>query len=556
MTNELIQKILKGKGIFIFLLAAVIIAVIFRGKGGGKDITLTDSADPEITQASVVTEENPAVISGENLSQTTAPEVTVSAETTTEQEQEPETTTAASQSPSQEWVETPMAPTTMYISWDSISSRKKPIQGSTKVNTYAKDQKVTVVASTNTDYYKIKDGSFIHKDYLTEKKPNEVVSGKPWKETTVNSVTMYVTKDGIYSREKPIQGSDKLDKYSKNQKVTVIAETDTDYCKIEEGGYIHQDYLTDKAPENESGDNNPWKETAVNSVMYVNKNNIYSREKPIQGSAKKNTYKLDQKVYVTAKTDTDYYKVGENEYIHMDYLTDKAPEDDVSLNDPNNPWKETAMTPTVMYVNKAGISSREKPIQGSTKKTKYSLNQSVTVTAETDTDYYKLEDGTFIHKDYLSKEKTDEISLRSYSAAYSQRAQEQWELDYSNQVFDITNQIRAEHGLSPLEKLDSLTAAAVARAWESTVKNSHTRPDGTSCFTVLPEYGLKMSHRGENLAVWSSTPEKVVNSWMNDAPHRKILLDPDYKYLGVGFFYVPNDPKGNYYYWEQLYYAP
>ncbi len=547
MTNELIQRILKGKGIFIFLLAAVLVAVIFQGKGGGKDITLTD---PDSTQTSAVTEENPAVNSQDNLPQTTVPEASIPAETT---EQEPETTTAASQSPSQEWVETPMAPTAMYISWDSISSRKKPIQGSTKVNTYAKGQKVTVIASTNTDYYKIQDGSFIHKDYLTEKKPDEVVGGKPWKETTVNSAPMYVTKDGIYSREKPIQGSEKLEKYSLNQKVTVIAETDTDYCKIEEGGYIHKDYLTDKAPEGGEADTDPWTETAVNTVMYVTKNGISSREKPIQGSAKKNTYNLDQKVYVTAKTDTDYYKVGEDEYIHKDYLTDKSPEDDVSV---TNPWKETAMTPTVMYVNKAGISSREKPIQGSTKKTKYSLNQAVTVTAETDTDYYKIEDGSFIHKDYLSEEKTAEISLRSYSSAYNQRAQEQWEADYCNQVFELTNQIRAEYGLSPLQKLDSLTAAAVTRAWETTISNSHTRPDGTSCFTVLSEYGLNLSHRGENIAVWNSTPQQAVNSWMNDAAHRNILLDPEYKYLGVGFFYVANDPKGNYYYWEQLFYAP
>ncbi len=549
MTNELIQRILKGKGIFLFLLAAVLVAVIFQGKGGGKDITLTETGS---AQTSAPAEDNPAVISQENLPQTTVPEVNIPEETT-RQEQEPETTTAASQSPSQEWIETPMAPTTMYISWDSISSRKKPIQGSTKVNTYAKDQKVTVVASTNTDYYKIQDGSFIHKDYLTQKKPSEVVSGKPWKETTVNSIPMYVTKDGIYSREKPIQGSEKLDKFSLNQKVTVIAETDTDYCKIEEGGYIHQDYLTEKVPEGGETDADPWKETAVNAVMYVTKDGISSREKPIQGSAKKNKYKLDQKVYVTAKTDTDYYKIGENEYIHMDYLTDKAPEDDVSLNDP---WKETAMTHTVMYVNKAGISSREKPIQGSTKKKQYSLNQAVTVIAETDTDYYKIEDGSFIHKDYLSEEKTAEISLRSYSSAYDQRAQEQWEADYCDQVFDLTNQIRAEYGLSPLQKLDGLTAAAVTRAWETTIQNSHTRPDGTSCFTVLPEYGLKLSHRGENIAVWSSTPQQAVNSWMNDAAHRNILLDPEYKYLGVGFFYVKNDPKGNYYYWEQLYYAP
>ena len=60
----------------------------------------------------------------------------------------------------------------------------------------------------------------------------------------------------------------------------------------------------------------------------------------------------------------------------------------------------------VMYVNTDGISSVEVAQIGSKKMKRYSLNDAVTVVAFTNTDYYKLEDGTFIHADFLSYSET------------------------------------------------------------------------------------------------------------------------------------------------------
>lgn len=67
-------------------------------------------------------------------------------------------------------------------------------------------------------------------------------------------------------------------------------------------------------------------------------------------------------------------------------------------------WNETAASGD-LYVNTDFINSRIYAIQGSTVVKQYRLNDKVTVVAKTDTDYYKLDDGTFIHCDYLSKTK-------------------------------------------------------------------------------------------------------------------------------------------------------
>lgn len=142
------------------------------------------------------------------------------------------------------------------------------------------------------------------------------------------------------------------------------------------------------------------------------------------------------------------------------------------------------------------------------------------------------------------------------NSAYGQRYQEQWEIDYANQLFDLVNAERAKYGLEPLKKLDALTAAATERAWEVSRYNSHTRPDGTSCFTVLTQYGLSLTKRAENIAYYSRTPQAAFNSLMGNYSHRDPILSSKFEYMGVGFYCVYDDASGYHYYWTQIFYTP
>lgn len=141
--------------------------------------------------------------------------------------------------------------------------------------------------------------------------------------------------------------------------------------------------------------------------------------------------------------------------------------------------------------------------------------------------------------------------------AYDQREQEQWEIDYAEEVFALVNQIRAEYGLDPYQELSSLTDAAVTRAWEISVVYSHTRPDGAKCSSVVTENGLNFSYTGENIAAGQASPSEVVSAWMSSTKgHREAILSTDYKYMGVGFYYVPDGNDGYKYYWAQEFYTP
>ena len=78
------------------------------------------------------------------------------------------TTTAATTKPAPEWTET-KASGTKYVNTDCYS-RKKAVLGAETVKLYSVNDKVTVTAKTNTGYYKLSDGSFIHSDYLSDSK--------------------------------------------------------------------------------------------------------------------------------------------------------------------------------------------------------------------------------------------------------------------------------------------------------------------------------------------------------------------------------------------------
>lgn len=122
---------------------------------------------------------------------------------------------------------------------------------------------------------------------------------------------------------------------------------------------------------------------------------------------------------------------------------------------------------------------------------------------------------------------------------------------YAQEVVRLVNIERADAGLAPLTMDATLSAAAQVRAQEIDVSFSHTRPDGTSCFTVLKEFGIGYRACGENIAKGSPSPARVVEGWMNSAGHRANILNQNFTTIGVGVF---ADAAGTLH-WAQLFTA-
>lgn len=114
---------------------------------------------------------------------------------------------------------------------------------------------------------------------------------------------------------------------------------------------------------------------------------------------------------------------------------------------------------------------------------------------------------------------------------------------YVDEVIKLINDERAAVGLPALKKNDALCEDAKVRAAEISDTFSHTRPDGTICFTAI---SVPYGYAGENIAKGQTTPKDVMDCWMNSDGHRKNILSKDYTSVGVGY-----DPSTNC--WVQIF---
>ena len=175
--------------------------------------------------------------------------------------------------------------------------------------------------------------------------------------------------------------------------------------------------LTELAQSEEtSKDDTPqWTETAVSGERYVNTDYISSRVTAIQGSNTVKQYRLNDKVTVVAKTDTNYYKLADGTFIHSDYLSESA----VAVQQPGNDNAGSSVSSNngeVRYVTEYCASRAEATIK-STLVRWYNVYDEVTVIAEADNGYSKLSDGTFIESVYLSASKPP-VTQYTYQSGY------------------------------------------------------------------------------------------------------------------------------------------
>lgn len=120
--------------------------------------------------------------------------------------------------------------------------------------------------------------------------------------------------------------------------------------------------------------------------------------------------------------------------------------------------------------------------------------------------------------------------------------------DYISKVHSLINEERQKVGLNSLSLSGELNSAALIRAKETTVSFSHTRPDGTSCFTVLSENNITYSACGENIAMGQKTPAEVMEDWMNSQGHKDNILNSSFTNVGIGVY-----EKNGTLYWVQMF---
>ncbi|MFC7322639.1 CAP domain-containing protein [Halobacillus campisalis] len=121
---------------------------------------------------------------------------------------------------------------------------------------------------------------------------------------------------------------------------------------------------------------------------------------------------------------------------------------------------------------------------------------------------------------------------------------------FEQQVVELTNEERAKQGLQPLELDTELSAVAKDKSLDMQQNNyfSHNSPTYGSPFDMMNAYGIDYTTAGENIAMGQTSPEQVVQGWMNSQGHRENIMNSSFTHIGVG-----HAEDGNY--WTQMFIA-
>ena len=125
---------------------------------------------------------------------------------------------------------------------------------------------------------------------------------------------------------------------------------------------------------------------------------------------------------------------------------------------------------------------------------------------------------------------------------------------YLNEDNSSTTNLVGKLGKLTLD--EDLCKAAQIRANEIVSKFSHTRPNGSNCFTVLKELSISYSAVGENIAAGNKSGERTFLQWKEDNEkysgqgHRRNMLGKNFTRIGIAYAYDANSTYK--YYWAMI----
>lgn len=122
--------------------------------------------------------------------------------------------------------------------------------------------------------------------------------------------------------------------------------------------------------------------------------------------------------------------------------------------------------------------------------------------------------------------------------------------DTYNEMLSYVNTYRSEVSISPLTIDANLNLAATIRAMEMAYadKFSHTRPNGSDCFTIINELGISSYLVGENIASGQRNVAAVSGSWKNSSGHYANMISTNFNKVGFGKYKF-----NNVIYWVQIF---
>jgi|WetSurSiteA1Bulk_404760.scaffolds.fasta_scaffold17458_2 uncharacterized protein YkwD len=125
---------------------------------------------------------------------------------------------------------------------------------------------------------------------------------------------------------------------------------------------------------------------------------------------------------------------------------------------------------------------------------------------------------------------------------------------YESQILGLINNVRAQNGLGALALNSQLSAAALEHSLDMACNDniSHTGTDGSTWYDRVRKQGFANYNAArENIYVGNPAFGGDANGaftwWMNSEIHRKTLMNPDQKLIGISYIYSDASTYGGNY---------
>lgn len=143
------------------------------------------------------------------------------------------------------------------------------------------------------------------------------------------------------------------------------------------------------------------------------------------------------------------------------------------------------------------------------------------------------------------------LTIATGITSYTQPATAQTP-SFQQQILQLVNAERKKVNAPPLTLNSKLNQAAQNHTNDMVAKRyfSHTSPSGSTMVSRVNAVGYSYRTIGENIAAGKASPNDTMIQWMNSAGHRKNILNPSFKELGVG--YAPSNDQYRHY-WTQVF---
>lgn len=130
---------------------------------------------------------------------------------------------------------------------EDCRKRETPYINGEVIEMLKKGAEVTVVGDTVNNYYNLSSGGYVHSDYLTDIASVSSTSSE-------DSEQVMYTQVSCRRRAEPSMEGEVIEMLKAGTRVTTVRLVDDGYYELDDGSYVHSDYLAETPPEDDGED--------------------------------------------------------------------------------------------------------------------------------------------------------------------------------------------------------------------------------------------------------------------------------------------------------------